>query len=80
MQKHKLLPPLPPFVDRNRPEVIAWRQDQHEQALEHLHLTKLESPSGSLLRLIFLILTYALGALGWVSPQFAGQVLKLLLH
>jgi hypothetical protein len=80
MQKTKLLPPLPPFVDRNHPQVIAWRQDLHEQAIEHLHASKIESPNASLLRLTALVLTYVLGGIGLVSPQFAGQVLKLLQH
>ncbi len=79
MQKPKLLPPVPPFADRHAPPVMAWRQDNLEAAIEHLHQTKLETPSGSLLRLIALIATYALGAAGLVSPQFASQLLRLLL-
>jgi hypothetical protein len=80
MQNSKLLPPLPPFVDRRHPDLIAWRQDQHENAIEHLHQTRLEKPSASMLRLIALLVTYALGALGLASPAFVAQVLKLLLH
>lgn len=76
----KLLPHVPHYVDKTDRHIIAWRQDLHHEAIEHLNQTRLEKPSASMLRLIALVLTYALGALGLASPQFVAQVLKLLLH
>ena len=42
-QNQKLLPPLPTFVDRTHPRVIAWRQDLHENAINELHQSKMEN-------------------------------------
>lgn len=75
----RLLPDLPPYVDRRHPDIVLWRLDQHHDAIEHLNQTRIEKPSASMLRLIALLLTYALGAAGLASPQFVAQVLKLLL-
>lgn len=80
MMKSQLLPPLPPYVDPCNPDIQAWRQAQHEQAIEYLHQTKLDKPSASMLRLTALIATYALGALGLASPGFVAQILSLLLR
>lgn len=80
MMKSQLLPPLPPYVDPRSPDIIAWRQDQQERAIEHINQIKLEKPSASMLRLSALIATYVLGALGLASPGFVAQIIRLLLN
>ena len=80
MSNSKLLPPVPHYVDKCSPHILAWRQDQHQEAIEHLHQTRLEKPSASMLRLSALLVTYLLGALGLASPQFVAQILTVLLH
>lgn len=80
MQNSKLLPPSPPFVDRRDPNLIAWRQDQHEQAIEYLHTTKMDTPSASKIKAVGSILAAILGLLGLVSPAQFNALLKLLLQ
>ena len=77
MQKRKLLLTLPPYVDQTDPRFIAWRLDQHSQAIEHLQETKMDNPSASVLRLLWVGLTAILGLLGLVLPEkFAELVLQ----
>lgn len=77
--KPSLLPPLPPYVNRQDPQIIAWRQDLQADAIEHLNQTKLDTPSASLLKAGLLLLTWFLGLIGLASPEFVARVLKLLL-
>lgn len=77
--KPSLLPPLPPYVNRQDPQILAWRQDLAADAIEHLHQTKLDTPSASLLRAGLLLLTWFLGLIGLASPEFVARILKLLL-
>jgi len=78
--RHRLLPPVPPFVDRNDPRLIAWRMDQHETAIEHLHARKLEPPPASLLRLAWVVCCLVLGLAGAFSPHEVVQLLRALAH
>jgi hypothetical protein len=79
MQNRKLLQPLPPYVDQTDPRFIAWRLDQHSQAIEHLQETKMDNPSASLLRLVWVGLSAIVGLLGLVLPEkFAELLLQLL--
>ena len=79
MPKPLLLPTLPPYVNRQDPQIIAWRQDLQETAIEHLNLTKIDTPNASLLKAGLLLLTWCLGLFGLASPEFVARVLKLLL-
>lgn len=79
MQKRKLLLTLPPYVDQTDPRFIAWRLDQHSQAIEHLQETKMDNPSASVLRLLWVGLSAIVGLLGLVLPEkFAELLLQLL--
>lgn len=73
-----LLPPVPPFVDRHDLRIIVWRMEQHEQAIEHLHATKIEPPPASLLRLLWVMCCLVLGLFGVVSPHEVVQLLRAL--
>ncbi len=75
----KLLPPLPPFVDKQHPQTMSYRLDQQEEAIEHLAATKLETPSASLLRFAGVILSICLGLAGLASPAHVAALLRLLL-
>ena len=69
--KRKLISPLPPGVDKADPRISAWRLDQHEEHLEHLHLSKLDRPhcpDPSWLPVISMALMLFLGLTGLVSP------------
>lgn len=77
-QNQKLLPPLPTFVDRTHPRVIAWRQDLHENAINELHQSKMENTRSSILPFLVMAATWIMGALGLISPEFVAKVLKAL--
>ena len=79
MQKRKLLLTLPPYVDQTDPRFITWRLDQHSQAIEHLQESKMDNPSASLLRLLWVGLSAIVGLLGLVLPEKSAEVLMLLL-
>ena len=59
---------------------MAWRQDMHDQAIEHLYETKIEAPPASYLRLAGVVLSLILGLAGLVSPAQLAQLLKALLN
>lgn len=80
MPNTKLLPPVPPFANKADPKVIAWRQDCHEEAIEHLHRAKLELPQSSWLPLIGVVASLILGLAGLVSPAQIAQLLRLFVH
>lgn len=79
MQKRKLLLTLPPYVDQTDPRFVAWQLDQHSQAIEHLQETKMDNPSASLLRLVWVGLSAILGLIGLVLPEKSADILMLLL-
>ena len=79
MQNPKLLPQLPPFADPADPKVLAWQVATQADAIEHLHQTKLEAPSASLLRLAGVALSLILGLAGLVSPAQLAALLRALL-
>ncbi len=79
MQNRKLLQPLPPYVVQTDPRFIAWRLDQHSQAIEHLQESKMDNPSASLLRLLWVGLSAILGLIGLALPEKSADILMLLL-
>ena len=52
------------------------RQEQHEQAIEHLSQAKMDAPASSWLPLLGVILSLILGLAGLVSPATVAQLLK----
>lgn len=78
--KRRLFAPLPPGVDKSDPELIHWRLDQHQEALEHLHEGKLDRIhlNPSLTKAAGVALIYALGLIGLLSPDRAAWLIGLL--
>jgi hypothetical protein len=79
----KLIQPLPPFINKADPMILAWRQDKLEEALEHIHQSKTdiqpEPTSGLWLRTLLLLLTWFLGVIGLASPELVAKLLRALL-
>jgi hypothetical protein len=77
----RLFAPLPPGVDKSNPEIIHWRLDQHEEAIQSLSDTKVSWPANlnpSLLKAGAVAALYALGLIGLLSPDRAQWLIGLL--
>jgi hypothetical protein len=79
MQKPKLLRTLPPYVDQTDPRFISWRLDEQAQAIEHLQESKMDNPSASVLRLLWVGLSAILGLIGLALPEKSADILLQLL-
>lgn len=78
--KRRLFAPLPPGVDKSDPNIIHWRLDQHQEALEHIHENKLDRIhfNPSLTKAAGVALIYVLGLIGLLSPDRAAWLIGLL--